>query len=196
MELQAILDKISEDARLSAQETLTEAHKKADALRESARLRMEKSAGETERRIEKDAAEQKERMERMAELEEKKRFLAGKRVLLSRAFDQAHQKLAALPEQELRAFFLERVAGSAEGDEVLCPCLLGPSFLDAGFVDEANALLQKQGKKGTLSLGGDKAPGFGFVLKKGGAEINCTLEAMVDAVRLESETDAAGILFS
>lgn len=195
MDVKAILDKIGEDATSAAADLLDEARKKADTLRTASRQRINARLEENDRRILADAKEQEARLVRMAELEEKKQFLSSKREVLDRAFQQAVSSLRALPESEARAFFLSRVTELAEGDEVLLAGKDGPQLFDAAFVSEANAALQKAGKKGALTLGAEKTAGSGFVLQKGGTEINCTFESLVDALRLEAETDAANILF-
>lgn len=195
MDVKAILDKIGEDAKASAAELLDEARQRAEALRTASRQRVNALLEENDRRILSDAKEQEARLVRMAELEEKKQFLSAKRGVLDRAFHQAVETLRALPEKDARAFFLARVVALSEGDEALLPGRDGPQLFDAGFVAEANEALVNAGKKGALTLGQEKAAGSGFVLQKGGTEINCTFESLVDALRLEAETDAAGILF-
>lgn len=195
MDAKTILDKIDEDAKASAAGILEDARKKADALREASRARIDALIDANDRRILTDAQEQETRQIRMAELEEKKRYLAAKRNVLERAFEQAVALLRDLPEDEARAFFLKRVVALADGDETLLPGADGPQLFDASFIKEANAALEKAGKKGSLVLGQEKAAGSGFVLQKGGIEINCTFESLVDALRLEAEADIAGILF-
>lgn len=195
MDAKAIIDQIGEDAKSAAADLLNEARKKADALRAACRQRLDARAEEIDRRIVQDAKEQEARLVRMAELEEKKQFLTAKRAVLDRAFEQAVAVLRALPDGEARAFFLRRLTALAEGDETLLPGRDGPQLFDGAFLAEANAALMQAGKKGQLTLSGERTAGSGFVLRKGGAEINCTFEALVDAMRLESETDAAQILF-
>ena len=157
---------------------------------------MERAHEQMLTRAQRDGEELEQRMLRMAELDERKELLGKKRALIDEAFAAARKKLGALSAQEKRAFFLAQVVKSAEGDEALIVGAVGDDWFDDAFVAEANAALGKAGKPGKLALAAERRAGCeGLVLSAGGAENNCTFEALLDAIRSEAETRVAQILF-
>ena len=195
MDVQSILDKIGEDARASAADILDEARKKAENIRHTSLKHVEQRHLENSQRTTRDGEETEQRMLRMAELEDKKSFLAQKRGVMDAAFEAALDSLKALQPKEAKAYFLRQAALLSDGSEALVAGSNSQDMLDAAFVEEVNKHLSADGKQGGLTLAKGTIPGTGFVLKKAGTEVNCTFEALVDAMRLQSETDIAAILF-
>lgn len=196
MDVKTILDKIGEDARAGAADILEDAKQKADAIRTASQKRINDKLALNRQRIAQDGEDTEKRMLRMAELEDKKTGLAQKRQVMDSAFQQAAEDLRALPKEEMKAYFLRQAVSLAEGTETLLAGQHTKDLLDASFVEEANQQLKAKGREGNLALGSQVVPGTGFVLQKDGIQINCTFEALVDSMRLQAETDVAGILFS
>ncbi len=195
MDVQAILNKIDEDARLAATLALEEARGKAAEMRAQSESRMEKKRLELHLKVQKDGDALEDRMLRMAALEDKRLVLKDKRDVMDAAFMEAAHILKGMPEKEARAFFLKQAVQAAEGTEQLLPGAESMTLINAAFVDEVNALLKAQGKPGGVTLSTENVPGTGFVLKQKGAEINCTLESLIMSVRQSAEMEAADILF-
>lgn len=196
MDASAILTRIDDDARQAARKTLEDARARAKAMRDASAAAIAKQRADARKRAEGDAVQTEERMHRMADLEDRKEALAAKRLVIDRAFEEALGKMQRLPGPQSRAFLLRQLLQSAQGDEEL---LLGQSndgWFTPAFVDEANAALSNIGKPGRLTLGAERVQGTGFALRKGGAQVNCTYEALCDAARHDMEADVAGILFA
>lgn len=196
MDVQGILNKIESDAREAAAQQLDEAKRRAQELREQSEARMRAEREAMERKADADAQELESRMLRMAELEDRKARLGAKRRVLDEAFEGALARLRALPAQEKRAFFLEELAAAAQGDETLCIGDVAGDWFDAAFVEQANTRLKVQGRPGSLRTGEALGGACGFELRRGGAALTCTFEALLDSARLELESDAARMLFS
>ncbi len=196
MDVKTILDKIGEDARAAAADILEDAKQKAHIIRAESQKRINDKHALNRQRMAQDGEETEKRMLRMAELEDKKSDLAQKRQVLSSAFEQAAEQLRGMPAEAIRDYFLKQAISLAQGNETLLAGQNTKHVIDNAFVADVNAALTKEKGQGNLALGEDLVPGTGFVLRQGGTEINCTFEALVDAMRLQAETDVANILFS
>lgn len=195
MNAQGILDRIEKDARRAASQTLEDAQRRADTLRKESDARIEQSQQAALDQARRDAAAMDDRTQRMAKLDARKALLAAKRGVLDEAFTKALDRMAAMPDDQARAFGLSMLLDSAAGDEQLVPD--GASgWCDQAFVDAANAALVKAGKPGKITLSAERrALGGGFVLTRGGMEINCSYPAALDARRGDIEGEVAGLLF-
>ncbi|MGI6215577.1 MAG: V-type ATP synthase subunit E [Christensenellales bacterium] len=196
MDATPILVKIKDDAAQKAADILSEAKEKAGAIRNETAKRIGQMQKDNTLKIQRDSASMEERMLRMAELESKKQMLAAKRGLLDAAFEKAVDFLRAMPEKEQKEFFLSQILLLSNGDETIIAAERSANIIDEHFVFEANNKLQEAGKKGALRLTRSTMPGTGFVLEKGGIEINCTFEAMVASSRVSLEAETARMLFS
>lgn len=196
MNANAIQEKILSDARSGASDIMRDANDKAARLRDEAEKRMAAARSRLMMQASEDAEATRLRMERMEELEERKRLLSDKRALIDEAFAQALDKLEAMPSAQACAFLLTEAAAVAEGDETVILGSKHPGWFDDKFLADLNALLQKQGKPGKLTLSNEKRDGeTGLILAKNGMEISCTFASLLDSKRLDMEADIAAILF-
>lgn len=197
MNPQAILDQIGQDAQLAAQKLLADAEKKAEQLRAASARRIEKTHEQTRAQAQADAAELEQRLMRMAELEDRKALLGKKRAVLDEAFALAADKLRRMPAGELRAFLVQAAAKETAGSESVIVCENGADFAQGDLIGELNQAVRALGKPGNLRMSEQKrSDATGLVLSEGGAETNCTLEAMLAAIRIEMETQVASVLFA
>ena len=194
MDVNPLLEKIAADAREAAARILDDARRRAEDISGASEQRIAQRMAQAEERAEVEAADMARRMARMSALEGRKALLADKRGVIDAAFRQALDDLRALPEEEARAYFLRLLVGTAQGGEELLAGDASRHIIHEGFVQQANEALAREGRDGGR-LSADSTPGFGFVLRKGGAEVNCTFERLLDAQRLRAETEVAGILF-
>jgi V/A-type H+-transporting ATPase subunit E len=195
MDTQPIVDRIDKDARAAADAILADAEHNAAAARDESDQKIKKAFEDVRTQAKQEAAALKDRMRRMALLDSKKQDLAAKRALLGEAFVQAFQRMTAMPESAARAFGLSILLHSATGDEVICPDSTS-AWCDDAFVSEANRALQAAHKPGNLTLSDERHEiGGGFLLRRGGMEINCSYQAAIEAARLELEAEVAALLF-
>lgn len=196
MDTGRILEQIRKDAAAEAEAILEAAREKAG------QLKAETDAALAERReklllqAKAQAAEAGLRAQRMDDLEDRKNTLALKRELLDRAFARALELLEASPPTEARRFFRERLMASARGDETLLLGSVNSAWMDDGFLREVNGELSLRGLQGGLRLSEEGTGGMGFALVRGGARMECTFGALLEASRLLLEPDAADLLFS
>lgn len=196
MNADAILKRIEQEARQAADAALSEARARADALQASCQTKLAQEDEAAMERARKDALALDDRMQRMAELDARKALLREKRVVLDEAFALALKKMQAMPAAQAKRYAMAVLLDVARGDETLIADA-DSTWCDAAFVREANAALAAAGREGKLRLSGEKrALGGGFLLVRGGMEVNCSFEAAISARRLELEAEVASLLFS
>ncbi len=196
MNADAILIKIEEDARQTAERMLSDAHAKVNALKAASREKIEEMHAAMLQKATADAAELEQRMLRMASLDERKALLVQKRDLIDQAFAKARALLTGADATTRRTFFLSQVVNYANGDEVLFVGETAADWFDDAFLSDANRALAAQGKAGSLSLAPERLPTCeGVVLKARGAETHCTFDAILSDLRPELEQQVAAMLF-
>ena len=196
MNIDAILKKIADDARLDAESLASAAREKAAAMQaafEDAQKQKQESAIE---HAHLEAAQQRDRMLRMASLESRKKLLELKRKLIDQAFSRALEKMLSMPKEQAQAFHLKLLVNSAQGNETLFIAQEDASLFDEKFMTQANEALIQAGKPGALRVSNQYRPlRGGFVLLLGGMEANCSYESLLRAARNQMEGDIASILF-
>lgn len=196
MNPQAILDKIGEDARASAEQILLDARSRITEAQLGSKQRIEALHADTIRSAEQESEQLAQRMRRMAQLESRKELLGKKRDMIDRAFKLAYEKLLAMDAVKARGFFIASAVKSASGDEEVITGANRADIFGDGFIQELNAAMEQIGKRGGLTLSQEKREGVtGLILKSGGAEIHITYEAIMESVRDDMETEVASALF-
>jgi len=196
MNIDAILQRIEDDARQSAAQALDAARDRAAELQARAESDRAQDRDETLRQAEAQAAELRDRMIRMAALDARKEALAAKRELIDMAFAEALSAMRAMKPQQAKDFHIRLLLDSAEGGEKLIIAQEDEALFDADFFARANAAMEQAGKRGALSLSGEHRPlGGGFVLQQGGMEINCAYDSVLRTQRAALEAEVAAALF-
>ncbi len=197
MNAQAILEKIGSDGRQAAAVLLKEAGERAESIRAESDKKIAKLREETIAKAQTEAAALEVRMHRMAELDERKALLAAKRQLMDQTFQEALMKLRQMSAEKMESFFLSMVISSCKGNETLLIGALHDAWYTSAFADKMNTALVAEGKPGRITVNRERRLGVtGVILLGDGMEINCTLEALLEARRLELEAEVASILYA
>lgn len=192
----AITNKILEDARQSASQTLREADARARMLRGESDRKIEQAQNHAMEQARRDCAELRDRMLRMAELDQRKELLAVKRNVIDMAFDVALQKMRAMKPNKARAFMKKLLMETAAGDERVIVSKGDEEIFDADFFEEINEALENAGKPGKLMLTSEaRELGGGLILNRGGMDVSYTYPSLMAERRPALEAEAAGILF-
>lgn len=196
--IEKISARILEEARTAGEEQQKEARIRAEEIRLSYQKEGEALKASLLEKNKADAAESIRRAVSVAELEARKRLLAAKQEMMSKAFSEASARLAALPDEEL-CRLLSRLASEASqtgGEQII---LSPPEHMRIGkkVCTGANGLLKKAGKTAELTLSENprEVPGGGLLLSAGEVETNCSFAALIDSLKTEISGDVAGILF-
>ena len=133
---------------------------------------------------------------RNAKLDARKEILFAKQEIIDAAFDAAKKKLCELPEDEYVAWLAAMACEASDGRGELI-LAARDSALGEKLVAKANEALLAKGKKAELTLSGEtRDMDAGFVLRDGKLEINCSLQAILDAKRQGIAVKVAEVLFS
>ncbi len=143
--IEKITQRIDQDVQGEIDEILAKAKAEAAAITASYEAQAKKEAEEILARGAKNAAEREERLGSVAVLETKKLTLAAKQEMLGKAFEQALQKLNALPDEAYVALLAElAVKASSTGREQLIFSQKDRNRVGKQVVTAANEILAKK----------------------------------------------------
>lgn len=198
MSVDKITEKILSDAQAEVKGIQTEIAKKTEKILAEGREQAAALEKEAEEEAKRRAEDQKGKDIATAELELRKALLAQKQGLIQQVFDQALKRMANLKGQEYQRFITKLLLNVVEvGDEQVVFSGSGDHEIGEKLLEEVNARLAKEGRKGNLRIvREDRDLQGGFILRRGKMEVNCSLKALFNTVREELEPQVSGILFS
>ena len=160
------------------------------------------SAKELEKEIlekaEIEAKSKKERVISGAKLKARNEKLAAKQEVIEEVFSKSVETLCKLNDREFVKFIKDSILSlNIDGDETLILNEDGNKIVSKEVVAEINAELKAKGLKGEIKIS-ETIGSFrgGFILEKGGVEINNTFESLVDSLKEQLEFEVAKVLFS
>lgn len=195
--IEKIIEKISADTQLEAEEL----RKNAEAERAEIMVGWEKTAAAeynklTERNVQ-EAAAYTQRKNSAADMEAKKKLLALKQELISKAFETAAQQLLGLEDKERLDFLcaLAARASNSGSEEIVLTANDYALFGDA-VADGANRILSEQGRPHSLKVSSEtREIGGGLVLTRERIEVNCSVDTLISLSRDELSSSVAQALF-
>ena len=139
-----------------------------------------------------------QRLGSAAEMEAKKSILAFKQEMVAKAFADASEKLANLPQEQYVQFLAAQAAAAAStGAEELIFNARDKAAVGEAVAKAANALLTQKGVKGALKVSDEtRAISGGVIVRQGNIEVNCAVETLVQLRRSELASQVAEILFA
>jgi V/A-type H+-transporting ATPase subunit E len=198
MSVEKITEKILSDAGVQAKGTESEFAAQVEQIQDRRDAQVKEITDQAREEARRRAEDRFNKDIATAELELRKAVLASKQELIQKVFDRARERLLKMKGKARRDFLLELLLKTVEtGDEEIILSKVEEDLIDGRFLQEANRQLSAGGRKGQLRLAEERRdlPG-GFVLRRGKQEINCSLAALIHAVRQELEPRVAELLFS
>lgn len=195
--IEKITARIIEDAEREIAAMQQETEEEVNTLLAQAQTEAEQESMELLIRGRRAAEERRERLSSSADMECRKLELAAKQELLQQSFDAALEELCALP-QERYVTLLSALAveASSSGRERMILSARDADRLGEEIVKAANAVLQKAGRRGELTLSQETRPiPGGFILAEGDVELNCAFDTLIQLQREKLEKEVAAILF-
>lgn len=197
-DINVIITKIIKDAEARKEEMLQAASIEEEKI---IGRKITQAEEESQKRIEKAKSEAKLKKERIissAHLEARNRKLSAKQVLISRVFDEAKKSLKSMPRDRYLEFMKRSILSlDLKGDEKLIISKDDADKINGDFLLQINDSLRAVGRLGNLTVSEYyRSFNGGFIVEKGGVEINYTFEALLEAVRDELEYEVANVLFS
>lgn len=134
---------------------------------------------------------------RIAEMEAKKSVLSVKQEMVASAFDAAREEIANMPRDKYTQFLARMAADAATvGEEEIILNEADKKELGKDVCKAANELLQAKGVPGALTLSEDTADiSGGLIVRFGGIETNCSIDALIRQRRSGLSTEIAAVLF-
>ena len=176
--IDAITSEILQDAEKSAQELLAQARADAESSIASARASAEKTKDQTTKRLEVEEKQYEKRVESRKQMIEGQQKLAYRQHIIESVLKQAQEELHNLPDAEYFDMVLKLVSEHAESDDgTIMFSAADLKRLPAGFETKLAAAAKAAG--GSLTVSKEPANiADGFVLRYGGIDENCTLDAL------------------
>jgi V/A-type H+-transporting ATPase subunit E len=195
MEAGQVVEKILADAKAEAGKIKKQAEDKDAAEQAKLTEQLEEYKKQTELLAKKAGEDEKSHVLAAARMDIAKQFLAEKRKILDEVFEQAHQQLQNLPDEEYRALIKKLIIDAVEtGDEEVV-IDTNENRIDHEFIKQINRE-PGSGKKGDLKLSDQKQDiGAGFILKRGKIKTNVSIGVLLDQARKELEIELAKELF-
>lgn len=134
---------------------------------------------------------------RIAEMEAKKSVLSVKQEMVASALDAAQEEIVNMPRDKYTQFLARMAADAATvGEEEIILNEADKKELGKDVCKAANELLQAKGVPGALTLSEDTADiSGGLIVRFGGIETNCSIDALIRQRRSGLSTEIAAVLF-
>lgn len=134
---------------------------------------------------------------RIAEMEAKKSVLSVKQEMISAAFDAAREEIVNMPRDKYTQFLARMAAeAAASGMEEIVLNARDKAEVGKSVCKAANELLSAKGTPGKLTVSEDTADiSGGVIVRFGGIETNCSIDALIRQRRSVLSTEVAAALF-
>lgn len=134
---------------------------------------------------------------RIAEMEAKKSVLSVKQEMISAAFDAAREEIVNMPRDKYTQFLARMTAeAAASGMEEIVLNARDKAEVGKSVCKAANELLSAKGTPGKLTVSEDTADiSGGVIVRFGGIETNCSIDALIRQRRSGLSTEVAAALF-
>jgi V/A-type H+-transporting ATPase subunit E len=195
MEAIQVVEKILADAKAEAEKIKKQTD--ANETAEQAKLaeQLDEYKKQTEILAKKAGEDEESHILAAARMDIAKQLLAEKRKILDEVFEQAHQQLQNLPEQEYRTLCMKLMLETVETGTEEIVVDKNENRINQDLIDQVNQQLSSKGK-GELKLSDQRQDiGAGFILKRGQIKTNVSLDVLLDQARKELEIDLAKELF-
>ncbi len=195
--LENLTSKIIEDAELKAENIIKEAKSKEVEIISK---RVEAAKKATATMTENANMEAKSMIDRAlskAELEVRNRKLFAKQQVMDKVFEEAEKRLSKVNLETFQEFVKTSIlALDIDGDEKIIMSLDDKAKLPQDFLENLNKALVSAGKKGNMEFSDEtRNLNGGYILAKGGIEINNSFKSMISSLRDELEYGVNKILF-
>ena len=134
---------------------------------------------------------------RIAEMEAKKSVLSVKQDMISAAFDAAREEIVNMPRDKYTQFLARMAAEAAvSGMEEIVLNARDKAEVGKAVCKAANELLSAKGTPGKLTVSEETADiSGGVIVRFGGIETNCSIDALIRQRRSGLSTEVAAALF-
>ncbi|WP_017416206.1 V-type ATP synthase subunit E [Clostridium tunisiense] len=195
--LENLTSKIIEDAELKAENIIKEAKSKEVEIISKRVEAAKKAAATMTENANMEAKSMIDRALSKAELEVRNRKLFAKQQVMDKVFEEAEKRLSKVNLETFQEFVKTSIlALDIDGDEKIIMSLDDKAKLPQDFLEKLNKALVSAGKKGNMEFSDEtRNLNGGYILAKGGIEINNSFKSMISSLRDELEYGVNKILF-
>lgn len=195
--LENLTSKIIEDAELKAENIIKEAKSKEVEIISKRVEAAKKAAATMTENANMEAKSMIDRALSKAELEVRNRKLFAKQQVMDKVFEEAEKRLSKVNLETFQKFVKTSIlALDIDGDEKIIMSLDDKAKLPQDFLEKLNKALVSAGKKGNMEFSDEtRNLNGGYILAKGGIEINNSFKSMISSLRDELEYGVNKILF-
>lgn len=191
--VEVLCEKILHEAEDYKNELLEKTSSEAKGISEEYEKKAQAAKDEILSRAEEKAAEARRTAESAEETRARNARLSVKSELLAAAYRRAEEKIALLPKEEAIALFLPYLKEALEQKPA------GQARLVVGEKSPFGAdelCAAAEAPKDILPDGAKKAKGCGFWLETDEITLDCSVHALIEAIRSETEKDVSRLLFA
>ncbi|WDU82208.1 V-type ATP synthase subunit E [Caloramator sp. Dgby_cultured_2] len=195
--IENLKERLLSDANEKAANIENEASMKANSTLEEAKSKADKIIEELKEKAERDGRERKERIISKAKMEARDMVLKAKLDAIDNVFRLVVERINNMDIASYRDLFKKLILNNVEtGDEEIVLSVKDKNKFDQNFLFDINRELMSMGKLGNLKFSQETLNiSSGFILRRRGLEINCTIEALIRNLRDELEAELAKQLF-
>lgn len=195
--LENLTSKIIEDAELKAENIIKEAKSKEVEIISKRVEAAKKAAATMTENANMEAKSMIDRALSKAELEVRNKKLFAKQQVMDKVFEEAEKRLSKVNLETFQEFVKASIlALDIDGDEKIIMSLDDKAKLPQDFLEKLNKALVSAGKKGNMEFSDEtRNLNGGYILAKGGIEINNSFKSMISSLRDELEYGVNKILF-
>lgn len=196
-EIDNLKSKLLGDYEKEALEIKNQAKVKADEMILSAKEKAQMITDEIKVKAKRDGKDLKDRIISRAQLNSRNDVLQLKQEIIQKVLNLASEKVTNMEKSQYENFVETLLLNSdLTGDEEVVLSNKDKTRIDKSLIERVNKKLLGQGKIGKLKISEKTADiPSGFVLAKGGLEMNYSIESQIRMMQEELESDIAAQLF-
>lgn len=186
----AIITAITANAAATAKNLINDGKEAADEKKREADERLAAIEAELNAKAEGESALNYERQVTLAKLDCSRVLLSAKQEIITDVYARVKQKILALDPKKYAEFYLKKVAAAAEDGDKVCVCAEDKSVLNADWLKKVESVSKKK-----LTLDKESAPSRGVILKNAAYDKDLTIDALIDALKQDTQADVIKELF-
>lgn len=196
--IDGLKEKLMDDSSKIAEEIKSKADNNAKKTVEEAQIKSAEIMNNDKEKAEVEGKLRKERIISRAKLDARNLLLKEKQDEIDDVLKSALNKIDNMGKEEYEKIIEKLLLNNIEtGDEEVIISNYDKSRITVSLINKVNQVLTKDGKNGKLTLSSEiRDIGSGFILKRHGLEINCSVSSLINALRENIELDLANLLFN
>ena len=196
--IDGLKEKLMDDSSKIAEEIKIKADNNAKKVVEEAQIKSAEIMDNNKEKSEVEGKLRKERIISRAKLDARNLLLKEKQDQIDDVLKSALDKINNMEKEEYEKIIEKLLLNNIEtGNEEVIISNYDKSRISASLINKVNDILKKNGKNGKVALSSETRDiGSGFILKRGGLEINCSVSSLISELRENIELDLSNLLFS